>query len=73
MYEMCAGHEEHGGTLVWHVMAKRSSEPLCGRRFIRAADAASAERAGHCPACMASFMKLMTAPPDAESPAGTPR
>ncbi|GAA3039097.1 hypothetical protein GCM10010448_21900 [Streptomyces glomeratus] len=65
MYEMCAGPERPGGVLVWHVMVKQSTTTLCGQRLVETVDAAGAQRAGHCSACMASFAKLMTAPPEA--------
>ncbi|MEU6096931.1 hypothetical protein [Streptomyces sp. NPDC047079] len=65
MYEMCAGPEKPGGVLVWHVMVKQSTTTLCGQRLVEAVDATGAQHAGHCPACMTSFAKLMTAPPEA--------
>ena len=63
MYEMCAGPEKPGGTLVWHVMAKQATTTLCGQRLVQRAEASLAQRAAHCSACMASFAKLMTATP----------
>ncbi|MDT0466224.1 hypothetical protein [Streptomyces gibsoniae] len=63
MYEMCAGPEKPGGVLVWHVMVKQTTTTLCGQRLVETVDAAGAQQAGHCTACMASFAKLMTAPP----------
>ncbi len=61
MYEMCVGPEGPGEALVWHVMAKQATATLCGQQLAERIEASGAEGAGHCPLCMASFAKLMTA------------
>jgi hypothetical protein len=63
MYEMCVGPEKPGGALVWHVMAKQAAATLCGQRLAARIEASRAERARHCPDCMASFAELMTTAP----------
>ncbi|WP_234376800.1 hypothetical protein [Streptomyces sp. TP-A0356] len=42
-------------------MAKQATATLCGQQLAERIEASGAEGAGHCPLCMASFAKLMTA------------
>ncbi|MFI6207399.1 hypothetical protein ACIBAI_13485 [Streptomyces sp. NPDC051041] len=60
MYEMHAGPDKSGGTLVWHVMAKQADLTLCGQKRFAGVEASDAQQAGHCTSCMALFTELMT-------------
>nr|WP_240449330.1 hypothetical protein [Streptomyces harenosi] len=44
-------------------MAKQAAATLCGQRLAARIEASRAERARHCPDCMASFAELMTTTP----------
>ena len=61
MHEMCAGPENSGGVLVWHVMAKQATTTLCGQELVQRVAAHNAQHAGHCSSCMASFARFMSA------------
>lgn len=60
MYEMRPGPNKSGTAVVWHVIAKRAPAALCGEGIVDPTEAAQAEQAHHCRACMASFAELMT-------------